>query len=76
VSDSQSEFERHSFVVKIWLEEFDGTPGQAKWRGHVTHVGTQERQYVERLEDISSFIRRYLVEMGARLDVPDDEGKG
>ncbi len=46
----------HSFVVRIWLEEDD----QARWRGHITHVPSGERQYVERLADIVDFIGQYV----------------
>lgn len=46
----------HSFVVRIWLEEDD----RATWRGHITHVPSGDRQYVERLADIVDFIARYV----------------
>jgi len=72
VNDEQREFERHSFVVKIWFEEVETSSGQMKWRGHITHVVSQERRYVERLQDISSFIRGYLAGMGARLEAGDE----
>jgi len=46
----------HSFVVRIWLEEDD----RATWRGHITHVPSGERRYVERLSDIVDFIAPYV----------------
>ena len=46
----------HSFVVRIWLEEDD----RATWRGHITHVPSGDRQYVERLSDIVNFIAPYV----------------
>jgi hypothetical protein len=46
----------HSFVVRIWLEEDD----RAKWRGHITHVPSGDRQYVERLADVADFIAHYV----------------
>ena len=46
----------HSFVVRIWLEEDD----RATWRGHITHVPSGDRQYVERLGDIIDFIAPYV----------------
>src|SRR2546430_2651293 len=67
VSAEQYELERHSFIVKIWLEEAEDESGLAKWRGHITHVGTQKKCYVETLTGISSFIRGYLRGMRARL---------
>jgi hypothetical protein len=66
VTNEQSESERLSFIVKIWLEETDEASHQAKWRGHITHVGNQDRRYVESLSDICSFIREYLMRIGAR----------
>jgi hypothetical protein len=46
----------HSFVVRIWLEEDD----RATWRGHITHVPSGDRQYVERLSDIIDFVSPYV----------------
>ena len=46
----------HSFVVRIWLEE----DNRAKWRGHITHVPSGTRQYVEQLADIVDFIGPYV----------------
>jgi hypothetical protein len=51
----------HSFVVRIWLEEDD----RASWRGHITHVTSGDRQYVERLADIIDFIAPYVDGMKA-----------
>jgi hypothetical protein len=77
VSTKEREFERHSFIVKIWLEEEVETgPGQMKWRGHITHVVSQERRYVERLQDITSFIGGFLAAMGARLDAGEEQAEG
>jgi hypothetical protein len=45
-----------------------------KWRGHITQVNSQERRYVESLQDISSFIRSYLAAMGAQLETPEEQG--
>lgn len=57
----------HSFVVKIWLEETQGESGQAKWRGHVTHVLTGERIYFEKMGIIIDFIIPYLEEVGVKF---------
>jgi hypothetical protein len=54
VGDEQSEYERHSFVIKIWLEETASGSHQATWRGRVTHVGDEEKRYVKSLHDITS----------------------
>lgn len=45
-----------SFVVRIWLEEDD----RATWRGHITHVRSGDRRYVEQLADIVDFIAPYV----------------
>jgi len=58
----------HSFIVKIWLEETAEEDGKARWRGHVTHVGDEQRRYVETLDDLSAFIGSYLEEMGVRSE--------
>ena len=50
----------HSFVVKVWLEETVEQAGRATWRGHVTHVPSGERRYLEDLDDITAFIAPYL----------------
>ena len=56
-----------SFVVKVWLEETVETEGRAKWRGHVTHVTSGERQYLESLSGIALFIIPYLERWGVRF---------
>ena len=56
----------HSFVVKIWLEEATEAPEQTLWRGYITHVGTGERRYIQRLEDITAFISHFLNPPGLR----------
>lgn len=75
MSAEQNEFGRHSFVIKIWLEEEAGSPGQEKWRGHITYVNTEERQYVQRLADIAAFIEKHLVAAGAQIDEGTERGK-
>ena len=56
----------HPFIVRIWLEETAGASGQATWRGHITHVPSGERQYLESLDDIILFITPYLAGMGVK----------
>ena len=56
----------HPFIVKIWLEETAEEAGQAVWRGHITHVPSGERRYLQALDDICLFIAPYLEAMGAR----------
>ncbi|MEK6405763.1 MAG: hypothetical protein AABN34_02240 [Acidobacteriota bacterium] len=53
----------HSFIVKIWLEETAEEAGQAKWRGHITHVPDGVRRYFESLDEISTFVGAYFEAM-------------
>ncbi len=53
----------HSFVIKIWLEDGD----QPQWRGHITHVPSGERRYVEDMSEITDFIMPYMEQMGVKL---------
>ena len=55
----------HSFVIKIWLEETDERSDTSAWRGHVTHVPSRNRRYVDDLQGITDFITRYLEQLGA-----------
>jgi hypothetical protein len=63
------EVSTHSFIVKIWLEETIEETGQARWRGHITHVPDHERRYIQDLDDIAAFIASYLQKMGVKLGV-------
>ncbi len=60
------EWQTHSFIVKIWLEETFEETGTARWRGHVTHVPSGERRYLKDLSDIGIFILPYLDSMKVR----------
>jgi hypothetical protein len=61
------ESETHSFVVKIWLEEAEDAQGSPTWRGHITHVASNQRKYVEDLGGITKFISIYLEKMGVEV---------
>ena len=54
----------HSFIVKVWLEDNDEKNERPTWRGHVTHVPSNQRRYVDDLNGISKFISSYLERMG------------
>jgi hypothetical protein len=69
------EFNTHSFIVKIWLEETAEEAGQARWRGHITHVPSGERRYVQDLDDIAAFIAPYLEKMGVKLGMEQRFGE-
>jgi len=57
-----------SFIVKIWLGE-RGVAGGTGWRGHVTHVPSGRRVYIESLEEIPFFMAPYLEKMKVRFGV-------
>jgi hypothetical protein len=63
---NRCETDIHSFIIKIWLEETVEEAGQVTWRGHITHVVSGQRRYIQDLEDITTFIQPYLGEMGVR----------
>ena len=56
----------HSFIVKIWLEEAAQEGDRPFWRGHITHVPSKERRYVEDLNGIIDFIVLYLEELRSK----------
>ncbi len=62
------EFNTHSFIVKIWLEDPAENHRKGRWRGHITHVPSGERRYLKNLGEIVAFIVPYLVSMGVRLE--------
>lgn len=59
-------YESHSFIVKIWLEESLEEADEAAWRGHITHVPSQERRYLNTLDDIIDVIGPYLDRLGVK----------
>ena len=56
-----------SFIVKVWLEETAKEKGNARWRGHITHVPSNRRAYIEKLDQICIFVAPYLEAMKVRL---------
>lgn len=63
----QYEVNTQPFVVKVWLEETIEETGRAVWRGHITHVPSGTRRYVQDLEEITAFIAAYLQDMGVEF---------
>ncbi len=63
-----AESNTQSFIIKIWLEEADEETGRGLWRGHITHVPSGERRYLQDLDAILLFIKPYLKTMGVKLD--------
>ena len=54
------EIKTQAFVIRIWLED------SLRWRGHITHVPSGERRYIEDLSEIDDFIWPYLEKMGVQ----------
>jgi hypothetical protein len=50
----------HSFVIKIWLEEIDNATGAGVWRGHIIHADSKMQRNFKNLDEILTFIRRYM----------------
>ena len=63
--NEQHEKNRHSFVITIWVEE-EAANESARWRGHITHVLSKNRKYVQTLKEVQQFIEFYLDQMGVR----------
>lgn len=68
--DSEIQSKTHSFILKLWLEEFDRKGKGAVWRGHITHVTNGKRRYVQHIIEIVNFIVPYLEEMGVKVYLP------
>ena len=58
-----------SFIIKIWIEEFATDNQSAVWRGHITHVPSGIRKYVQDMSQIARAITPHLIELG----VDDDD---
>lgn len=56
-----------SFIIKIWIEEPATKSQPAVWRGHVTHVPSGTRKYIQDLSQIATIIAPYVIALGADL---------
>ena len=65
--EEPSENSTESFIVRVWLEETAVESRRAPWRGHITHVPTGDRRYIQDLRGIATFIAYYLDRMQAQL---------
>ena len=65
----------HSFVIRVWLEEEASEAQDAIWRGHITHIPSGERRYIQQLRDVNGFIAPYLEAMGVRLGRGDERDR-
>jgi len=71
VPDVSAEFNVHSFIVKVWLEEEATKNSDSVWHGHITHVPSGEKRYLKNLDQISLFIQPYLEAMGIRFGLSE-----
>ncbi len=62
-----------SFIIRIWIEEPATESRPAVWRGHVTHVPSGDRKYIQDLSQIASIIAPYLIELG--VDIRDESSR-
>lgn len=61
------EFNVHSFIVKVWIEEAANQDGHSTWYGHITRVPDGEQRYLRSLSEIEDFIHPYLKAAGIRF---------
>lgn len=59
----------HSFVIKIWVDDKDEKTGRVIWRGHITHVASNQRQYFDDLSGLIVFLLPYLKALNIRLPI-------
>ena len=62
-----TESNTQSFIIKVWLEETVEETGRVIWRGHITHVPSGQRRYVQNMDEIRAFIASFLKEMGVEF---------
>ena len=62
-----AEFNAHSFIVKVWIEEEINNHGNPTWRGQITHVPDGEQCYLRNLNDIKRFVEPYMSAMGIKF---------
>jgi hypothetical protein len=50
----------HSFIVRVWFEEFQSETHSPVWRGHDRHIPGGELRYFKNLNEITEFIKSHL----------------
>ena len=61
------EDQTQSFIVRVWLERKAHGRHGAVWRGHVTHVPSGDRAYIDQVDSVAAFMLPYLARMGVWL---------
>ena len=70
-ANRSAEFNAHSFIVKVWIDDETSKHGNPKWHGHITHVPGGEQRYLRNLGQIEGFVAPYLSDMGVRFGLLD-----
>jgi hypothetical protein len=55
-----SEERRHTFIVRIWREPREVEGMTPEWRGLIERVGSGDRRYFHRLDELISFMQGYM----------------
>lgn len=63
--DLTEEEKRCSFIIRIWSEEVHAQSAQIKWRGHITHIPSNERIHFDNFDTIMQFIQSHLDQLQA-----------
>ena len=50
----------HSFIVKVFVDEPEQGSRSGGWHGHITHVQSGKKGYLNDLDDVCDFIQPYL----------------
>lgn len=50
----------HSFVLRLWQEWGDSEQTVGVWRGSVTHVQTQKRDYFQTFSQMAHILATYI----------------
>ena len=50
----------HSFIVKIFVDGSMQGSKSGEWHGHITHVQSGEKGYLNDLDDIGDFMQPFL----------------
>jgi hypothetical protein len=69
-SDEEVQFiepHTHSFILKLWLLKQEGAKGGQNWRGHITHVASNQRIYFDSFLELNNLLSPYLEKMGVKL---------
>ena len=54
------ESDTQSFIVKVWVEDHAEEAGHRVWRGHITHVSSNKRRYLNKPERDRRFHLRLI----------------